>query len=217
MSGSNCCCFLTCIQISQEAGKVVWYSHLLTEFPQFAVVHMVKGFSIVSEAEDVFLELIVAISPSSERAVPKCSWLPLHPLFMPPLVTCVHCIPCLLQSSHPSHLFSFPPWSPFWPSSPLHSSSYSHRWPHYQNEWTPCLLISPSLSEGIWQSDSCELHSQKLSASVSGTLTSPSVCPLSDHSCTAFSFTPLLLPSLNVHLPCSSAPSLFSLYADPRF
>ena len=37
------CCFLTCIQISQEAGKVVWYSHLFKSFPQFAVIHMVKA------------------------------------------------------------------------------------------------------------------------------------------------------------------------------
>ena len=56
MSSSNCC-FLTCIQISQEAGQVVWYSHLLKNFPQFVVIHTVKGFSIVNEAEvDVFLE-----------------------------------------------------------------------------------------------------------------------------------------------------------------
>ena len=56
MSSSNCC-FLTCIQISQEAGKVVWYSHLLKNFPQFVVIHIVKGFSVVNEAEvDVFLE-----------------------------------------------------------------------------------------------------------------------------------------------------------------
>ena len=56
MSGSNCC-FLTCIQISQEAGKVVWYSHLFKNFPQFVVIHIVKGFSVVNEAEvDVFLE-----------------------------------------------------------------------------------------------------------------------------------------------------------------
>ena len=45
MSGSNCC-FLTCIQISQEAGQVVWYSHLFKNFPQFVVVNTVKGFSI---------------------------------------------------------------------------------------------------------------------------------------------------------------------------
>jgi len=48
---------LTCIQVSQEAGKVVWYFHLLKNFPQFVVIHTVKGFSIVSEAEvEVFLE-----------------------------------------------------------------------------------------------------------------------------------------------------------------
>ena len=56
MSGSNCC-FLTHIQISQEAGKVVWCSHLLKNYPQFVVIHIVKGFSVVREAEvDVFLE-----------------------------------------------------------------------------------------------------------------------------------------------------------------
>ena len=46
------------IQVSQEAGKVVWYSHLLKNFPQFVVIHTVKGFGIVNKAEvDVFLEL----------------------------------------------------------------------------------------------------------------------------------------------------------------
>ena len=54
LSISNCC-FLTCIQISQEAGQVVWYSHLLKNFPQFIVIHTVKGFGIVNKAEiDVF-------------------------------------------------------------------------------------------------------------------------------------------------------------------
>ena len=49
-------CFLTCIQISQEAGQVVWYSQLFKNFPQFVVNHTVKGFVIVNEAEvDVFL------------------------------------------------------------------------------------------------------------------------------------------------------------------
>ena len=46
------------MQVSQEAGKVVWYSHIFKNFPQFVVIHTVKGFSIVNEAEvDVFLEL----------------------------------------------------------------------------------------------------------------------------------------------------------------
>ena len=57
MSSSNCC-FLTCIQISQETGQVVWYSHLFQNFPQFIVIPTVKGFGIVHKAEiDVFLEL----------------------------------------------------------------------------------------------------------------------------------------------------------------
>ena len=57
MSSSNCC-FLTCIQIAQEAGKVVWYSHLFKNFPQFAMTHTVKGFGIVNKTEvDIFLEL----------------------------------------------------------------------------------------------------------------------------------------------------------------
>ena len=56
MSGSNCS-FLTCIQISQEVGKMIWCSHLFKNFPQFVVIHTVKGFSIVNEAEvDVFLD-----------------------------------------------------------------------------------------------------------------------------------------------------------------
>ena len=50
------CWFLTCIQILQEAGKVVWYSHLLRNFPQFVVIHTVKGFSQSIAEVDVFLE-----------------------------------------------------------------------------------------------------------------------------------------------------------------
>ena len=56
MSGSKYC-FLTYTQISQESGKVVWYSHLSKNFPPFVVIYTVKGFSIDNEAElDVFLE-----------------------------------------------------------------------------------------------------------------------------------------------------------------
>ena len=56
MSGSNCF-FLACIQISQEAGQVVWYSHLFQNFPQFVVIYTVKSFDVVNKAEvDVFME-----------------------------------------------------------------------------------------------------------------------------------------------------------------
>ena len=57
MSSSKCC-FLTCIQISQEAGQVLWYFHHFENFPQFVIIHTVQGFGVVNKAEvDVFLEL----------------------------------------------------------------------------------------------------------------------------------------------------------------
>ena len=59
MSGSNCC-FLTCIQISQEEDKVVWYSHLFKNFPQFVVIHTIKGFGLFNKA-DFFLEFSCSI------------------------------------------------------------------------------------------------------------------------------------------------------------
>ena len=57
MCSSNCC-FLTCLQISQEAGQVVWYPHLVQNFPQLIVIYTVKGFGIASkEGINVFLKL----------------------------------------------------------------------------------------------------------------------------------------------------------------
>ena len=56
MSSSNCS-FLTSVQVSQEAGKVVWYSHWFKNVPQFVVIHRVKDFGVVNKAEvDGFLE-----------------------------------------------------------------------------------------------------------------------------------------------------------------
>ena len=81
-SGSNCC-FLTCIQISQEEGQVVWYSHLLKHFPQFVVLHTVKSFGIVNKENiDVFLELSCFFDDPSDvgnmisgfSAFAKSSW-----------------------------------------------------------------------------------------------------------------------------------------------
>ena len=49
---------MTCILVPQEAGTVVWYSHLFKNFPQFVVIHTVRGFGVVNKAKvDVFLEL----------------------------------------------------------------------------------------------------------------------------------------------------------------
>ena len=56
MSGSNCC-FLTWVQVSQEASTVVWYSYLLKKFPQLVMIYTVKGFAIINKTEvDVFVK-----------------------------------------------------------------------------------------------------------------------------------------------------------------
>ena len=52
MSSTNCC-FLTYIQVPQETGQVVWYSHLFQNFPQFIVIHTVKVFGIVKNLPPV--------------------------------------------------------------------------------------------------------------------------------------------------------------------
>ena len=98
MSGSNCC-FLTRIQVSQEAGKVVWYSQLLKNF---IVIHTVKGFSIVKWSRNVFLELswffydptdvgnlISGSSPFSESSLNICNFR-VHVLLKPGLENLEH-------------------------------------------------------------------------------------------------------------------------------
>ena len=84
MSSSNCC-FLTCIQISHEAGQVVWYSHLFQNFPQFIVIRTVKSFGIVNKAEiDVYLELSCSFDDPADVAI----WfLVLLPSFIKPAGT----------------------------------------------------------------------------------------------------------------------------------
>ena len=62
ISGSNCC-FLSCILISQVRGKVTWYSHLLKVFPQFVVIHTVKGFFICDYMD---LKVLKATANSKE-------------------------------------------------------------------------------------------------------------------------------------------------------
>ena len=101
MFHSNCC-FLTCLQLSQEAGKVVWYSHLFKNFPKLVVIYTVKGFSVVSDTEvDVvrtfscFLEvsnLICGSSAFSKSSLYVWKFL-VHVLLKPSLETFEHYFP----------------------------------------------------------------------------------------------------------------------------
>ena len=102
MSSSNCC-LLTCKQVSQEAGKVDWYSHLLKKFPHFVVIHTVKGLSVANEAEaDVFLTFpyflydptFIGILISVSSAFSKSGWniwkFSVHVLLKPGLENFMH-------------------------------------------------------------------------------------------------------------------------------
>ena len=72
-------CFFFCMQVSQETGKVVWYSSLFENFPQFVVIHTVKGFSIVNEADvDVFLEFPGTYSKAIGLRIMCINWLSLY-------------------------------------------------------------------------------------------------------------------------------------------
>ena len=100
---SSICFFLTRMQISQEAGKVVWYSHLFQNFPQFVVIHTVKGFGIVNKAEiDVFLELsfffddpadvgnLISVSSAFSKSSLNISKFSVHVLLKPHLENFAH-------------------------------------------------------------------------------------------------------------------------------
>ena len=101
MSGSNCC-FLTCIQISQEAGKAVWYSHILN-FAQFVVIYRVKGFEVINKTEeDVFPEfscffydsvdagILISVSSAFSKSSMKIWKFTVHVLVRPGLENFEH-------------------------------------------------------------------------------------------------------------------------------
>ena len=135
MSTSNCS-FLTWIQVFQEADQMVWYSHLFQNFPQFIVIHTVKGFGIVNKPEiDVFLELscffhdpadvgnLISGSSAFSNSLyffPSSRWLPLSSFSRVRLCatpeTAAHQAPPSLGFSRQEH------WSGLPFPSPMHES-----------------------------------------------------------------------------------------------
>ena len=137
MSSSNCC-FLTCIQISQEASQVVWYSNLFQNVPQFLVIHTVKGFGIVNKADiDVFVELScfsnnlmdVGNLVSGSSAFSKSSFdiwkLLVHVLLKPGLENFEHCFTSIWDEYNCVVVWAFfgivflRAWNEKWPFSVL--------------------------------------------------------------------------------------------------
>ena len=142
MFSSNCC-FLTCIQISQEVGQVVWYSHLFQNFPQFVVIYTVKGFGIINKAEvDAFLPLScffndptdVGNSISGSSAFSKSSlniWkLTVHILLEPGLENFKYHFTSRWDECNCAVIWAFPDiaFPPYWNknfSSPVATTEYS--------------------------------------------------------------------------------------------
>ena len=124
MSSSNC--FLTCIQISQETGQVVWNSHVFQNFPQFIVIHTVKGFGVVNKAKvDVFLELSFSMSFIISHSLLKLMSIEL-------MMLSNHLILCCLLLLPPSILPSIRVFS--------NESVLCIRWPKY---WSFSFSIRP--------------------------------------------------------------------------
>ena len=90
MFSSNCE-FLTCIQISQEADQVVWYSHLFKNFPQFVEIHTVKGFGILNKAKiDFFLGYLISGSSAFSKSSLNIWKFSVHILLKPDLENFEH-------------------------------------------------------------------------------------------------------------------------------
>ena len=88
MSGSNCC-FLTCIQVSQEAGKMVWYFHFFKNFPHFVMIHI----SSVQSLSHLWL----FVTPMDC----SMSGFPVHHQLSELAQTHVHQVGDAIQQSHP--------------------------------------------------------------------------------------------------------------------
>ena len=182
MSDSNYC-FLTCIQISQEAGKVIWYSHLFKNFPQFILIHTVKGFSIVNEA-DAFLEfssffydptdagnLISGSTAFSNSGLNIWKFL-VHILLKPSLKNFDHYLASMWNAEkamapHSSTLALKIPWM----EEPGRLQSMGSRrvrhnyatslslftFMHWRRKWQPTPVFLPGESQGRWSLVGCRL------------------------------------------------------------
>ena len=152
MSSSNCC-ILTCIQVSQEASQVVWYSHLLKNFPQFIVIHTVKGLGIVNKAEiDAFLELscffddladvgnlISGSSAFSKSSLNICKFM-VHVLLKPGLENFEHYFTSVWDECNCAVVWAFFGIASLW--------DWNENWP-FPVQWS--LLSFPNLLAYWWQ------------------------------------------------------------------
>ena len=159
MSSSNCC-FLTCMQISQEADQVVWYAHLFQNFPQFIVIHTVKGFGIVNKAQ---ADPIPGTTPAQLLQWDSCSartveltGCPPHPLcpFVKQLVCCCYHYRCPVELRFPAGIMLHSQVSRF------RSAQCSPGHPEQQTTFVPGggLFLQPFPPSASLRVQPCFLH-----------------------------------------------------------
>ena len=163
MSGSICC-FLTSIQVSQEAGKVVWYSHLFKNFPQFVVIHTVKSFSVVNEAElDVLLEFCYFYDPMDLGNLISCSFpfskanlyickFSAHVLLKPSLKDFEHYLASILNDCNCVVVWTFFGIAILWDWNENWSIQCCGHWWIFQICWHIECSTCTASSFGIWNS-----------------------------------------------------------------
>ena len=98
---SSNCCFLTSIHISQERGQVVWYSHLLKNFPQFVVIHTVRNFGVVQFSSVHFNSVVQSFSTLCHPMNWSTPDLPVHHQLPEFTQTYAHRVGDVIQPSHP--------------------------------------------------------------------------------------------------------------------
>ena len=134
ISNSNCC-FLICLQISQEAGKVILYTHLFKNFPQFLVIPTVKGFGEVNKAEIIFFSGTLLLSQWSNGCWQVDLWFLC--LFKSILNICKFLVHILLK----------PPWRTLsitlLACAAAAAASVMSVWPY---RWQPTRLPDPGMS-----------------------------------------------------------------------
>ena len=149
MSDYNCG-FLACIQVSQKAGNMFWYSYLFKDFTQFVVIYTVKGVSIVSKAEvGDFLKFSCfsydpmnvgnLISGSSAFYISNLYiWtFSVHVLLKPSLKDCEHCLACMWNECNCAVVWTFFGISPFW--------DWNENWLSYSTVATADLSKFPAI------------------------------------------------------------------------
>ena len=197
MSSSNCC-FLTCIQVSQAAGQVVWYFHLFQNFPQFIVIHTLKGFGIDNKAEiDVLLELscffpdpadfgnLISGSYAFSRTSLNIWKFMVRVLLKPGLENFEHYFTSVWDECNCAVVWAFFGIAFLWDwNENWLFQSFGHCWVFqicWHIEWSTFIASFSSITDKWWDNGLCLRTTSEVSITFQGPLWGPTVARLFQH------------------------------------